>query len=493
MNRDDGRRQGMELAAGNLQRLDPRVSVPTYDRAALGRGIVHIGVGSFHRAHQAVYLDDLCARGITEWSITGAGVLPGDAAMAEALGQQDGLYTLVTRDRSGTTVRVIGSIVDYVLATPEIGPLVERLADPETRIVSLTITEGGYPVDEATGAYASPPGGGIPPAFEAIARALRTRRAEGRGGFTVLSCDNVMHNGTIARAATLGVAAAVEPGLAEWVARNVAFPNSMVDRITPATSDADRAFLVSEYGVIDRWPVVSETFIQWVIEDSFPYGRPPYEDVGALFTADVQPYETLKLRLLNAGHSTLAYLAAVAGHVYVHEVMADPPFARFLQRFHDEEAGPSLPPVAGIDVEQYKRTVAERFANPEVRDQVARICLDGSSKFPKFLIPTVEAQLDRRGQVRLSALALAGWCQYLLGKDEKGGDLTLSHDPRLGLAREHARASASDPRAFLRFEEVFGSRLAEDQIFGPAFVNALTALREAGVRPTLERWLRGET
>jgi mannitol 2-dehydrogenase len=491
MNADD-RRQGIPLSAATLDRLDPRVVVPTYDRSVLGRGILHIGVGSFHRAHQAVYLDDLCARGITDWSITGAGVLPGDAAMAEVLGRQDGLYTLVTRDRAGTTVRVIGSILDYVLAAPDVAPLVERLARPETRIVTLTITEGGYPVDEATGAYRPPPTGALPPAFEAIARALRTRRAGGLGGFTVLSCDNVMHNGAIARAATLGVAAEVEPGLDEWVAANVSFPNSMVDRITPATADADRTFLAEEYGVLDGWPVVAETFIQWVIEDDFPYGRPPFEDVGALFTADVQPYETLKLRLLNAGHSCLAYLAALAGLVYVHEVMADPVFARFLQRFHDEEAGPSLPPVAGIDVEQYKAKVAERFANPEVRDQVARICLDGSSKFPKFLIPTIESQLDRGGQVRLSALALAGWCQYLLGRDEKGGELTLSHDPRLDVAREHARASVGAPAAFLRFEQVFGSRLPGDPAFEPAFVAALSSLREAGVRPTLERWLRGD-
>jgi mannitol 2-dehydrogenase len=490
MQRDAGRRQGIELSARTLSRLDPRVVVPTYERTSLRPGVVHIGVGSFHRAHQAVYLDDLCIRGLADWSITGAGVLPADALMAEALGRQDGLYTLITRDRQGTTVRVIGSIVDYVLGAPGIGPLVSILVRPETRIVSLTITEGGYPVDEATGDYVG--GAALPPAFEAIARALQIRRTEGRGGFTVLSCDNIMHNGAVARAATLSVAAEVEPGLQEWVDRNVAFPNTMVDRITPATSDVDRAFLAEHYGLIDRWPVVSETFIQWVIEDSFPYGRPPYEEVGALFTADVTPYETLKLRLLNAGHSTMAYLAALTGQVYVHQVMADPVFADYLKQFHDEEAGPSLPSVPGIDVERYKRTVAERFANPEVRDQVARICLDGSSKFPKFLIPTVESQLGRGGRVRLSALALAGWCQYLLGKDEQGRDLVLAHDPRLESAREHARASTSDPRAFLRFTEVFGPRLADDAVFAPAFVAALAALRESGVRPTIDRWLRDD-
>lgn len=480
------------LSVSDLGKLDPRVAVPGYDRATLGRGIVHIGVGGFHRAHQAVYLDDLCGQGVADWSITGAGVLPADLAMAEALTPQDHLYSLITRDSHATSVRVIGSIVDYVLATPDLGPLVERVGQSETRIVSLTITEGGYPVDEATGAFLSPSPEALPAAFEALARGLRARRDSGLGGLTVLSCDNVMGNGDTARTATLGVCAMVEPGLEEWVGRNVSFPNGMVDRITPQTTQADRDYLASEYGLIDRWPVVAEPFIQWVIEDEFPYGRPPYEDAGALLTQDVRPYETLKLRILNAGHSTTAYMAALVGHVFVHEIMADPLLARYLQRFHGDEVTPSLPPVPGIDVEGYKRVVADRFANPEVRDQVSRVCLDGSSKFPKFLIPTIESQLDRGGAVRLSALALAGWCQYLLGKDEQGRDIVRSADPRLDLAIRYAEASRSDPGAFLGLDEVFGDRLPRDPVFRPAFEQALDSIREAGVHATLERWLREE-
>jgi mannitol 2-dehydrogenase len=492
MHRDRGPKASTRLTAENLTDLDPRVAVPTYDRASLGRGIVHIGVGGFHRAHQAVYLDDLCKNGLTDWSITGAGVLPGDAAMADALERQDGLYTLITRDRESTDSRVIGSIVDYVLATPAIGPLIDVLADPATRVVSLTITEGGYPVDDTTGHFLAPSEGDLPPAFKAIARALQRRRNEGRGGFSVVSCDNIMHNGTTARAATLGVAAAVEPGLEEWVGRNVSFPNTMVDRITPATTAADRDFLVDQYGLIDRWPVVAEPFMQWVMEDSFSEGRPPWEDAGALFTTDVEPYETLKLRLLNAGHASLAYLAALAGHVHVHEVMADRPFGEFLQRFLEDEASPGLPSVPGIDVARYKIQLAERFANPAVGDQVARLCRDGTSRFPKFLIPTIETQLDTGGPVRLAALALAGWCQYLLGKDEMGRDLEIAHDPNLRLATEFAEASTRDPRAFLRFTGVFGMTLASDPVFAPAFAAALTSLREVGVHSTLDRWLRGD-
>jgi mannitol 2-dehydrogenase len=355
----------------------------------------------------------------------------------------------------------------------------------------MTITEGGYPVDEASGEFAPPSRDALPQAFVALARAFQRRRDAGLGGLTVQSCDNVMGNGDVARTATLGVCALVEPGLEAWVADNVAFPNSMVDRITPQTAQADRDFLAQEYSLIDRWPVVAETFIQWVIEDEFPYGRPPYEDVGVLLTDDVKPYETLKLRILNAGHSTTTYMAALVGHTYIHEIMADPPLARYLQQFHDDEATPSLPPVTGIDVSEYKRTVAERFANPEVRDQVARVCLDGTSKWPKFLVPTVESQLEQDGQVRLSALALASWCQYLLGTADDGSDIDISADPRLEEAQAFARASLAEPAAFLGFDDVFGPRLPADPRFVSAFSEALVSLRQAGTYGTLERWLSG--
>jgi mannitol 2-dehydrogenase len=491
MTADDGLRRRIALSTESLRRLDPRVSIPEYDRHALAGGIVHIGVGGFHRAHQAVYLDDLCRHGVDGWSITGAGVLPGDAAMASALAAQDHLYTLITRDSRSTEVRVIGSIVDYVLAIDDLEPLVGLLAQPQTRIVSLTITEGGYPVDEASGAFIAPASGLLPPTFESLSRAFQRRRDAGLGGLTVHSCDNVMGNGDTARTATLGVCAMVEAGLEDWVERNVAFPNGMVDRITPQTSDADREFLAAEYSLLDRWPVVAEPFIQWVIEDEFPYGRPPYEDAGVLLTDDVRPYETLKLRILNAGHSTTTYMAALVGHVYIHQIMADPLLARFMQRFHDEEVTPSLPPVPGIDVEDYKRVVAERFANPEVRDQVARVCLDGTSKFPKFLVPTIESQLGKGGQVRLSALALAGWCQYLLGKDDQGREITLSADPRLNEAIGFAQASLAEPAAFLEFSDVFGPRLPTDPNFRAAFVEALVSIREVGTHRTLECWLTG--
>ena len=479
----------VDLTSASLGSVDARIRVPTYDRAELSGGIVHIGVGGFHRAHQAVYLDDLCSGGLTGWSIVGSGVLPGDSVMADALASQDYLYSLITRDETSTDVRIIGSITGYVLATPSLDELIQRLAEPSTRIVSLTITEGGYPVDEHTGAFTAQEPGAVPPAFSAIVRALRRRRDGGRAGFTVMSCDNITHNGATARAATLGAATLLEPGLEEWIGRNVSFPNAMVDRITPATTAADRDYLARVYALNDRWPVVAEPYLQWVVEDTFAAGRPPWEDVGVRFTSDVQPYETLKLRLLNAGHSCLAYLAALAGHEYVHEVMADQAFRRFLHRFLDAEASPALPAVPGIDVERYKTQLMERFANPEVRDQVARLCIDGSSKFPKFLIPTVEAQLDHGGPIELAALAVAGWCEYLLGFDDSGGPLQIAHDPNLDRATSFARASRARPEAFLEYVDVLGARVGSHPGFSTAFTSALASLRGFGVHSTLQQWL----
>ena len=481
----DGQNGVIDLVPDNLTHLDPRIRVPRYDREQLGAGIVHIGVGGFHRAHQAEYLDDLCNDGLRDWSITGVGVLAGDSQMASALLPQHGLYTLVTRSQEETTIRVIGTIVDYLHAASNLNSLIQLLAAPTTRIVSLTVTEGGYPVDPTTGEAASASSSA---AFVAIATALDRRRTGGLPPFTVVSCDNILQNGDVTRAATLGAASELVGHDTDWIEREVPFPNSMVDRITPATSDADRKWLQTEYGVHDRWPVVTEPFRQWVIEDRFAAGRPPWEEVGALITADVTPYERLKLRVLNAGHSTMAYLAALAGFELVAKVMADRDFSLYLRRFLDAEAGPVLPPVPGVDVESYKSEVIERFSNPAISDQVSRLCLDGSSKFPTFLLPTIEAQLARGGSIDLSTLALAGWCQYLLGIDDFGHELEIADDPRKERAIEFAQASQDDPLAFLDFSDVFG-RVSEVIRFRESFARALNSLRTVGTRATLGAWL----
>lgn len=364
----------MKLSTTALADLTDEIATPSYDRAALTPSIVHIGVGGFHRAHLATYIDELCAAGHTDWAIVGAGVLPQDEHMAAALRGQGHLYTLVVRDQAGAEVRVIGSIVDYVHAHPDADQLIGRIAAPTTAVVSMTVTEGGYPVDDETGVFdPSSPNAAPGSAFDALVRGLAARRAAGRAPLTVVSCDNVIGNGDVARTSTLGVAGQRDDDLADWIAETISFPNSMVDRITPATTDADRAWLTEHHDLEDAWPVATEPFRQWVVEDRFSGPRLPLEELDVIITDDVEPYELFKLRLLNAGHSCLAYLARVAGHQLVDEVMAEERFATYLRRFLDDEAGPVVPAAPGIDLEDYKRSLVERFANPAIGDQVTRL------------------------------------------------------------------------------------------------------------------------
>ncbi|MEM9564810.1 MAG: mannitol dehydrogenase family protein [Actinomycetota bacterium] len=463
------------------------VSVPTYDRSTLRPSIVHIGVGGFHRAHLAQYVHQLCEAGEVGWSIVGAGILPGDSAMADALHRQDHLYTLVVRDVGDVSGEVVGSIVDYLHAHPDPGDLIDRIAHPDTQIVSLTITEGGYPVDDRTGVYdASSPVAGDGSAFDIIARGLAARRAAGVGPLTVLSCDNVVGNGSMTRTATVGEAARIDADLAAWIDETVAFPNSMVDRITPATTDDDRRWLAGAAGIDDRWPVFTEPFSLWVLEDRFAGERPPVEHLDVVITDDVEPFEQMKLRLLNAGHSTLAYLSALIGHTHVHDAMADPAIRDFLDGFLRREARPVLPPVPGYDVDDFQDGLVERFANPAIGDQIGRLCLDGSVKFPKFLVPTIQAQLAAGGPVELSALAIAGWCRYLLGGTaEDGSTIAVAADPSRDEAMARAAAAEVEPASFLGWPAVFGESLSADERFVSAFVDAVVRLRRDGVVPSI--------
>ncbi len=461
-----------------------------YDRATLRRSIVHIGVGGFHRAHLATYVDDLCRAGNVDWSIVGAGVLPGDAAMAEALDAQNGMYTLIVRGQDTTTVQVIGSIVDYLHAWPDAEELINRMAEPTTQVVSLTVTEGGYPVDDTDGTFvAGSPNAAPGSAFAILAEGLERRRTTSGAPITVMSCDNVIGNGHVTAAAVLGCAEAHGPALTSWIEDNVSFPNSMVDRITPASAPSDRAWLLEHHHIDDQWPVVTEPFRQWVVEDDFAGDRLPLESIDVIVTDDVEPYELMKLRLLNAGHSCIAYLAALLDVETVSDAMAQPEIAAFLTRFLEAEARPVLPPIVGIDIDDYIATLVHRFSNPNIGDQIARLCLDGSAKFPKFLVPTIQRQLDAGGPVDLSALAIAGWCEYLNGTTESGATIDLARDPHLEQAVAAATASKTEPTAFLAFEAVFAD-LPPSSRFHEAFANAVQGLRADGVRSTIERLLR---
>ena len=457
------------LNPSTLQTLPASVAAPAYDRAAVTPGIVHVGVGGFHRAHEAVYLDDLMALGgAKDWGICGVGLRPEDQAMQEALAPQDCLYTLVTRDAGGDKARVIGSLVRYIFAPEDEAAFRDALASPQTRIVSLTITEGGYAPDPQDPHSV----------FRYLADALQARRASGVGPFTVLSCDNLPGNGDAAKRALL--AAAPDTDLAHWIAQNAAFPNSMVDRITPQTTDADRALVRAEFGLSDAWPVVCEPFKQWIVEDEFCDGRPAWEEVGAQFVPDVAPYETMKLSLLNGSHFAMAYLGFLAGFTFVPDAMADPHLRLFIQRLMDNEVTPLLPAVPGIDLTDYKATLLVRFDNPAVKDQITRLCLNGSGKFPQYLRPSLEKALRQGRPHRLLTLALAGWLRYLTGIDEQG-QAYLIDDPQAGLLTERAKEGGADPRPLLTLTDIFGS-LGENEAFVSELAAELALLTQSGAR-----------
>ncbi len=483
----------IELTGDGLERLPATVAVPDYDRRALKRSIVHIGVGGFHRAHLATYVDELCRAGHTDWGIVGSGVLPFDKAMADALGAQDHLYTLISRGADTAEVRVIGSIIDYIWAHPDPEPLIAAIADGDTQIVSLTVTEGGYPVDEVTGEYlATSPNAGDGTAFAILATGLDRRRRAGNGPVSVMSCDNVISNGDVTRAGLLGEADRIGGReLAAWIETNVAFPNGMVDRITPATSDSDREWLAANHGFSDRWPVATEPFRQWVLEDRFAAARLPLEELDVIVTDDVEPYEHMKLRLLNAGHSCLTYLAALCGYELVDQAMADHHISDLVKILLHREAKPNIPTVGDIDLDAYIDSLVERFSNPQVGDQIARLCLDGTVKFPKFLVPTIEAQLAGGRPIGLSALSLAGWCEYLNGVDQHGNTIDRANDPGRERAEQLARASLTDPAAFAGFVEVFGPVVSTSDRFRAIFVDALTRLRADGVHGAITAAIEG--
>ncbi len=489
----------LKLSQGTLHDLRSDINIPAYDRRQLPPHTVHIGVGGFHRAHQAVYLDDLLALPHMErWGECGMGVLTSDAAMRDALTPQDCLYTVVERSASGQAARVIGSMTEFIYAPDARDAAIEKLAHLQTRIVSLTVTEGGYFIDEATGEFVQ-----HHPAIKRdllnpaqaetwigmVAEALDRRRGRGLPPFTIMSCDNLQGNGHIARKVLLAYTACSNPALERWIAENVAFPNSMVDRITPATTAADRASLRESLGIDDAWPVVTEPFRQWVMEDSFCNGRPRWEEGGALMSADVASYEIMKMRLLNGSHLAMAYLAALHGIRYVHEILADPLFFRFIESFM-EEVTPVVPSIPGTSVAEYKRELLERFSNPTINDQVTRICSEGSAKIPKWLLPSMQELLDQGGKTGLLSLVLAGWFYYLgQDTDEQGRPLEII-DARAAHLRPMAKAAGNDPTPLLAERSIFGERLSANKRFVAEVEAKLQQLQSSGVEATLREALR---
>jgi mannitol 2-dehydrogenase len=487
------------LSSRTLPLLSASVATPGYDRGQVRAGIVHLGVGGFHRSHQAMYLDRLMQQGrALDWGICGVGVLPGDRRMAGVMAAQDCLYTLVVTHPDGfLDARVIGSVVEYLLAPDDPDAVVERMTDPAIRIVSLTVTEGGYNVDAVTGAFDTGnaavradlvPGAAPATSFGLVSEALVRRRARGIAPFTVMSCDNIPGNGDVARRSFAAFAALRDPELGEWVQREVPFPNSMVDRITPATTDVHRAELARRFGVEDGWPVVCEPWTQWVLEDRFGSGRPPLEDVGVQVVDDVEPYELMKLRLLNGSHQAMGYLGTLAGYTFMHDVCQDPLFRRFLHGYMDREATPTLAPVPGIDLDSYKADLIGRFANPNMRDTLARLCAESSDRIPKFLLPVLRANLASGGDIRCTVAVLAGWARYVEGVGEDGRPIEVV-DPLRERLMAAARRQADDPLAFVSDRELFGD-LVDDARFTGTYVATLELVRTRGARAALEEVLR---
>lgn len=472
------------------------VALPAYDRSKLTPGIVHIGLGNFHRAHMAVYLDDLFALGEGhDWAILGAGVREGDAKMRAALMAQGCLSTVIELDPKGKSARRIGSMIDFLPVEPDNAALIAAMSRPEIRIVSLTVTEGGYFINPATGEFdpahpeivadAKDP---HRTAFGAIIAALMARRGAGLAPFTVMSCDNLPGNGHVTQNAVVGLARLSDPVFAEWIAANVAFPNGMVDRITPATGPRERA-MAAAFGLgDDPVPVTCEPFRQWVLEDNFPAGRPALEKVGVTLSPHVHAFERMKIRILNGGHATIAYPGGLMDIEYVHEAMANPLIRGLLDRVEMREIIPYIPPVPDTDLGAYYRLIVERFSNPEVADTERRLCLDGSNRQPKFIVPSIRDALAAGGDVEGLALVSALWCRYCYGTTDSGAEIA-PNDPNWERLTELAQAARNRPEAWLEMGEVYGE-LGRNPAFSGAFARHLRALWDKGTRDTLANFLR---
>jgi mannitol 2-dehydrogenase len=488
----------ISLSLATLAALPSGVVRPLYRRETLSPGIVHFGIGNFHRAHLAVYLDDLMNQGLAQdFAIIGAGITPFDAAMRETLAKQDWLTTIVEQEADLSTARVIGPMIDFI-APDDRTRLIETLADPAIRIVSLTITEGGYFINPATGLFdpshpaiahdaANP--GNPETVFGLILAGLANRRAKGIGPFTILCCDNLPHNGKVARSAVIGLAELFNPELADWIGKQVAFPNGMVDRITPATTDRERGLAASLFGIADRSPVFCEGFKQWVVEDHFPLGRPPFEKAGATFVKDVTPFELMKIRILNGGHAIIAYPAGLMDIHFVHEAMEHPLIAAFLDKLERSEIIPHVPPVPGMELFDYLALINQRFANPKIGDTIRRLCLDGSNRQPKFIVPSMRDRLAAAHPIEGLALESALWCWYCRGITDSGKAIE-PNDPNWQALTARAQAAKTNPAAWTDQVDIYGE-LSADPRFTVPFARWLAKLADKGTADVLRDYLGG--
>lgn len=486
----------MKLSLETLDDIQAKVAKPAYERKSLSRGILHFGPGNFHRSHQAVYLDQLMNMGVDhDWAIVGASIMPGDARLRDVMQKQDYLTTVVTQSSTRSEARVTGPMIDY-LPVGDTQAILDTLADPAIRIVSLTVTEGGYFVNAATGKFDIEHASILADAaniaspctvFGLIVNALAGRRERSEQAFTVMSCDNLPHNGHAAKAAVIGLARLVDESLAEWIEANSSFPNGMVDRITPATGEFERSRVRSLFGVADESPVFCEDYLQWVLEDDFVAGRPAFERAGVQIVPDVAPYEMMKIRILNGGHATLAYPAGLLDIEYAHEAMQHDLVRGFLEQLQRREILPVVPPVPGVDLDVYQASVVQRFSNPAIADTITRLCHDGSNRQPKFIVPTLADRLQADASIDGLALASAFWCRYCEGTTESGKTIA-PNDPSWDSVHSRALASRENPAEWLAMRDVYGD-LGSDERFRESFSRALTGVREQGVEAMLKAYI----
>lgn len=481
----------------------PVPATPAFDRAGVKEGIVHIGIGGFHRAHLAVYVDTLMGEhGVRDWAICGVGLQPFDAAMRDALVPQDCLYTVIERSAQGSDARVIGAINSFLFAPDGPEKVIDKMAHPDTKIVSMTITETGYYYNENThqlqiehpdivadlaSDLKSPK-----TTFGFLYAALAKRYEAGLKPFTVLSCDNMQKNGTITANMLLTFARHRDPKIAGWIEKNGAFPNSMVDRITPRTADADKVDLAAKFGVEDSWPVVTEPFKQWVLEDKFANGRPAFEKVGAQVVprvSDVEKFECHKLRLLNASHTAMSYTAFLGGFEYVHQVIENPTFNRYLYNMMQQEVKPLLPDIPGVSIDAYCNKLMERFANPTIMDQINRLTLNGSGKLPQFIMPSVAEQImARTHNFKRLVFCVASWFRYLHGVDEHGRTYNID-DPMAKELQALAIEGGDKPYPLLNVKNLFGDDLREDKVFVDELTKALKSIHRDGAVAALANYV----
>jgi fructuronate reductase len=485
------------LLLPTLADLPSAITRPSYDVRRTGIGIVHLGIGAFHRAQTAVYSDDALSIEGGDWAISGVSLRSPD--VRDRLAAQDGLYTAVEKSPTGVRRRVIGSVREVLFLGDQRDVVQARLAAPATSIVSLTITEKGYCHDPATGRLnlAHPdivhdladPARPVS-AVGLLTAALDARRRSHGAPFTVLCCDNLPHNGALVRALVETFAHERDQELADWIARRVSFPSTMVDRIVPATTDADIADNDAAVGMHDAAPVVHEPFKQWVIEDVFVAGRPAWERAGAQLVADVAPFEAMKLRLLNASHSAFAYLGFLAGHEFIYQVAAQPAFVAFMRSLMRDEVAPTLKLPVGVDVAAYQSALVERFGNPALPHRTQQIAMDGSQKLPQRLLGTVRDNLAEGRSIELLALAVAGWMRYVSGRDEAGRGIRVA-DPLAAefsrIASDHRDDPAALARGLLSIRAIFGDDLSGDPRFSSKAVAWLSALFADGSARTVAR------